>query len=174
MKARLLHLGITLIISIAALIGHGVWYAAVASKSVSVANLESQIVSKTESMSRIASARMALIEVADDENVVRSYFVPETSVVTFIDGLEKEGKSHGATVKVLSVSSERAGSVPTLEFALAISGTFDAVMRTVGSIEYAPYDLSISELSLAHEEKSDWQANLKLIVGSVQTATSTP
>lgn len=173
MRSSLFHLFVSCAISITVLVGYSFWYAAVAKKSAVVADLESQIATKTETADRIASARALLAEVAGAESVVQGYFVPETGVVAFIGGLEARGKTQGATVNVLSVSTSPAGAQPELTFALTISGAFDAVMRTVGSIEYAPYDLSISGFSLMQDEKGNWQADLKLRVGSTKAATRT-
>lgn len=174
MKSHLIHLVIVLMTGIAVLIGYGFWYATIASKSAAVANLQSQIIAKTETMSRIASARASLAEIADAEATVQSYFVPETGMVTFIDGLETQAKTQGATTSVLSVSTGVINTQPIFTLALAITGAFDAVLSTVGAIEYAPYDLSVSGLSLVQNGKNSWQANLNLTVGSIQTATSTP
>lgn len=80
-------------------------------------------------------------------------------------------------MSVLSVSTSGTVAQPTLAFTLTVKGTFDAVMRTVGSIEYAPYDLSITALTIAQDDKNSWHADLKLSVGSVsaaRAATSTP
>jgi hypothetical protein len=49
-------------------------------------------------------------------------------------------------------------------------------MRTVGAIEYSPYDLSVSGFSLNQDAENGWQATVGLVVGSIkaETATSTP
>lgn len=174
MKYHFFHLAAALMVAIATLVGYGFWYATIADESAVVANLQNQIIAKTETMSRIVSARASLTEIADAEAAVQSYFVPETGVVAFIDGLEAQGKTQGTAVNVLSVSAGSAGTQPIFVLSLAIKGTFDAVMRTVGAIEYAPYDLSISELSLIQDDAKNWQADFKLLVGSVKIGTSTP
>lgn len=169
MKTSFTNLVIALVVCVATFIGYGVWYAAIAAKSAAVANLESRITAKNETASRIASARAALAEIAGDESIVQSYFVSKTGVVAFIDALEALGKTQKAAVSVLSVSMGGAPAQPTLVLALTVTGTFDAVMRTVGEIEYAPYDLSVSALSLGHAAPNSWHADLKLLVGSVST-----
>lgn len=174
MKVHFFHLVAALTVAVAALVGYGFWYAAIAADSAAVANLQSRITAKAETVSRIISARAALAEISGNEAVVQSYFVPETGVVAFIDGLEALGKAQGTVVSILSVSAGAVGAQPTFMLSLTVKGAFDAVMRTVGAIEYAPYDLSISGLSLMRNDKNDWQADLKLLVGSVSTATSTP
>ncbi len=178
MKSPFLHLIIWLSVCAATFVGYGFWYAAVAHKSMAVADLQNQINMKTETSIRVAAARTALAEIAGDESVVQSYFVPETGVVSFIDDLQARARAQTAVMKVLSVSTGGTAkqSNLTLLLAISINGTFDAVMRTVGAVEYAPYDLSISGLSLGEDGKNTWHADLGLVVGSVPTmaeATST-
>jgi hypothetical protein len=173
MKSPLIHLILALLVCIAALIGYGVWYATIVDMSTSVATLQNQIDTKIEAVSRVTTTQAALAGIAGDEAVVQSYFVPETGVVAFIDDLEARGHSQGTTVSVLSVSTGGVPAQPTLVFSLSVKGTFDAVMRTVGAIEYAPYAISISALSVGQDDKNSWYANLKLLVGSSATSTAT-
>ena len=70
-------------------------------------------------------------------------------------------------MKVLSVSAGGTNARPTLTLAVTVTGAFDAVMRTAGSVEYAPYDISISKFSVMKSDKKNWLANLELVVGSV-------
>ena len=170
MKSPLAHAILACSVCIAMILGYGVWYAAVEAKSIAVADVENQISTKIETASRIASARASLAEISGDEDSLRNYFVPETGVVAFINNLEAQGKTLGATVRVLSVSTSGASAQSALSFTLIIKGTFDAVMRTVGAIEYAPYDLSISKLSLERDDKNSWHATLDLLVGSVSAS----
>lgn len=174
MKSHFSHLIIAFITFIVVLIGYGFWYAVIATKSATVADLQDQITAKKETVSRIASARVAIAEIAGDKSVLQRYFVPGDGVVAFINGLEAQGHSLGTTVSVASVSTGFNGTQPILMLSLTIKGAFDAVMRTVGAIEYMPYDISISGLSLTQDDKNSWNASLSLHVGSVKTATSTP
>lgn len=177
MKTPLHHLIVASAVCASSVVGYGVWYAAISAKSTAVADLQNKIDTKTETVSRIAATRATLAEVASDEGVVRNYFVPEANVVAFIDSLESRGRTLGATVGVTSVSKGGTAAQPVLAFALTVSGTFDAVMRTVGAIEFAPYGLSLSSLSVAQDDKDRWRADFKLTVGSVpaaRAATSTP
>ena len=176
MNSPFVNLIIAVVICVIASIGYGVWYAAIVAKSTAVAALENQIAAKTKTADRIASARAALNEIADDEIIVQKYFVSKTGVVAFIDDLESRAKAQGVSMSVLSVSTEGAPAQPTVVLSLTIKGTFDAVMRTVGSIEYAPYDISVLGLSLGQIATNSWHADLKILVGSVPTdaVASTP
>ncbi|MDE1919700.1 MAG: hypothetical protein KGH56_03340 [Patescibacteria group bacterium] len=171
MKSSFSDLILASVICAAVFIGYGFWYAAIASKSVEVTGLESQIEAKTEAVSRMASTRAALAEISGDETVVQSYFVPEIGVVAFIDDLQNRGRALEAAVSVLSVSTGGTSAEPALLFSLSVKGTFDAVMRTVGAIEYAPYAISVSGLSVDQDAKNSWHADLKLRVASVSSGT---
>jgi len=172
MKSPFSHILIAVVVCVAAIVGYGMWYAALSAKSASVVAIQNQIDAKTETVNRVAAARATLANVASDEVVVQNYFVPEARVVSFIDALEMSGKTLGATVSVQSVGTSGTPAKPSLELALSVSGTFDAVMRTVGSIEYAPYDLSISSLAIVQDSEKSWHANLKVVVGSVPEVKS--
>ncbi|OGG80075.1 hypothetical protein A3J11_01205 [Candidatus Kaiserbacteria bacterium RIFCSPLOWO2_02_FULL_55_12] len=157
-------------VCIAVIAGFGFWYATLKDKSVAVADLERQIAAKTETTGRIASARASLAEIAGDEASIRGYFVPEAGVVSFITDLESRGRAQGAVVSVRAVSTSGTGVEQALAFSLVVEGTFDAVMRTVGAIEYAPYALSVSALSLGRDDADRWHADLGLLVGSVSAS----
>ncbi len=176
MKSPFFHLIIWTAICVTSLVGYVFWYTAVANKSVAVADLQDQINAKTDASMRIAAARSALAEIAGDESLVQSYFVPETGVVSFIDNLETLAQTQAASLKVLSVSTGGTTSNPVFLFTVSIDGTFDSVMRTIGAIEYAPYDISVTGLSVEKFGKDAWHADLKLIIGSMPAseATSTP
>ena len=172
MKKPFVHLVLALILVILVIVGYGVWYATVSSKSSEVADLQSKISAATNTVSRIAAARSALAEIAGDEAKVQSYFVPESGVVPFINSLEALGVAQKASVSVLSVSSGGPAPHPFLSLSLAVTGTFDAIMRTIGAIEYAPYDISIASLSIGQDAKNGWHASLTLTVGSVPPTTT--
>lgn len=175
MKSSFIHSIIACSVCVAMVIGYEFWYGVTKAKSAAVAHLESQIVAKTETAHRIASARASLAEIAGDEASMQNYFVSETDVVSFITNLEAQGKTQGTVVSVLSVSASDPGRQPTLTVILTITGTFDAVMRTLGAIEYAPYALSVSTLSVEQDSKNSWHANLNLLVGSMSaSATARP
>jgi len=167
MKSSVIHMSIWVFICAVTIVGQGFWYAIIVNKSADVADLQNQIDTKTETAGKVAAARTALAEIAGDESAVQSYFVPETEVVSFINNLEDRARAQKTTMKVLSVSVDNSSKQTSLVLSLVVSGTFDAVMRTVGAIEFAPYDVLISKLSLANEEKNVWNANLEIVVGSV-------
>jgi hypothetical protein len=173
MKSPFSQIIIVGILCTATFAAYGMGYALISAKSAAVADVQSKIDAKTETMNRIAATRATLASITNDEASVQSYFVPEADVVTFIDSLQAHGRVLKAVVDVTSVAKSGTSVQPALALALTIQGTFDAMMRTVGSIEYAPYALSISSLDVTQDAKDSWHADLKLLVGS-RTASSTP
>ncbi|MEK7604398.1 MAG: hypothetical protein AAB442_01200 [Patescibacteria group bacterium] len=176
MRPPLTNAVLTLLLFLAVGTGYHFWYGAIEDKSASVAELERLIVSSTETEARIAAARASLAGVAGAEGNVQDYFVTDSRVVSFINALESRGTTLGTTVKVLSVAKGTTGGRPMFTFSLAINGTFDAVMRTVGAIENAPYAVMVTNFGIRHQEQTQWGADLTLSVGSTAsiTATSTP
>ncbi len=166
MKTSLIHFSIALIVFITTFSVYGFWYSAIAKKSTTVAMMESQIKTKTETASRIAAARVALADILGSETKMQNYFVSESEIVAFINDLEARGRAQGTRVAVLSVSTASEDGHPTLTLTLKVIGTFEAVMRTLGSIEYAPYYLRVGTLSLGLETKDEWHADLSIVVGS--------
>lgn len=173
MKSPATHFVFALIIAILASRLFGIWYATISNMSAAAAQVQNQIAGANENVQRIASARAALTEIAGDEASVRSHFVSEEGVVAFVNDLEARGHAQGVTVSVRSVSKDTVSSGPVLLVALSLEGTFDAVMRTIGAIEYAPYAVSVSALSVEQGAADAWHADLNLTVGSspVQKAT---
>lgn len=167
MKSSFFHLLVWIFICAVVIIGQIFWYVVISNKSIAVADLQRQIDTKKETAERISSARTALAEIAGDESVVQSYFVPENGVVPFIENLETRVRAQSATMKVLSVSVGDAKKKPSLLFSVTVNGTFDSVMRSIGVIEYAPYDISVSKLSIVKDSKNNWHADIEFIVGSI-------
>lgn len=155
--------------------GYGIEYAAVERASAAAADLSNQIETVNDSAARLASVRSALADLSSDESAVGAYFVSEAGIVDFIDGLEKRGRAQGVAVAVRSVSASKDAVHPALDLSLSFTGPFDAVMRTVGAIEYAPYDITVDALSVAHGDtgtSSAWSADLDLTVGTIASTTA--
>lgn len=172
MRSPFVHLLLALGIAIAAIVGYSIGYSMISNKSTMTADLEKRIATATANLNSMSSARAMLGQIAGDEAKVQSYFVSEADVVGFINYLESHGAAQKATVDVLSVSSGGIPEQPTLLLSLTIEGTFDAVMRTVGVMEYAPYDVAISTFSVNQNAKNSWRADVTLTVGSIPVSTA--
>jgi hypothetical protein len=91
--------------------------------------------------------------------------------VAFLGDLEKQGKAQGAAVEVLSVTDQDA-TKRRISLSLKITGSFDAVVRTLGTIEYGPYDAVLTNVTLdsvAAKENAPavWTAAVVISFGTV-------
>jgi Tfp pilus assembly protein PilO len=129
---------------------------------------------KRQETLRVALAKAALPKLAESEALLDAHTVRAQDIVSFLGGLETQGKATGATIEVVSVSPEQATERPRLALSIKITGTFDAVERTLGTIEYGKYDAVVSSVTLeaskdAQAKSPTWTAFVVLSV-----ATDTP
>ncbi|HUQ30437.1 MAG TPA: hypothetical protein VM103_02870 [Candidatus Paceibacterota bacterium] len=163
---------------------YGIWYHAVDSESAHVSELAAQIDLKNATQLRASALRATLDQLASDEAHIGKYFVSPDTIVSFLGELQAHGTAAGGLVKVQSVSTATTNGHPALQILLSISGSFQAVMKTIGRIEYAPYDLSVTSLSLnttldpqgagKTAAAKTWSANMTLFVGSTAATSSVP
>lgn len=171
MRSSLSHLLGALSLCVVSIVLYGMWYTAVSAKSIAAGNLQSTIDEKIKTANQVTTTRAAFANIADEEAAIHAYFVPQMEVSTFIDTLKKYAETLGTTLETPSISVSGTLIQPTLSFTIVVRGTFTAVMRTVGAIEYAPYDLIIPTLSITKDTENGWHADLKLVVGSVSAAS---
>lgn len=160
------------VIAIVGLAGYWYWYQEVVTRSADVITLEQQVALREESASRAAAVQAVLADIENEEAVVRSYFVSEDRVAAFVDDLEARGREQGAGVLITSVAVAPATEHAALAIALSVTGSFEQVSRTVGSIEYAPYDLVVTAAAYSRDPKGLWHAEVKLLVGSTPGAAA--
>lgn len=170
-----------LIVLAVVMFAYGAWYRAIANESEHSAALSLEIETKAAARNRTSALRETLGKLASDEALVAKYFVSSDTVVSFLEELQRHGTEAGATVDVLSVSSESDDEQQVLRVTLHIAGSFRGVMNAVGRIEYAPYDLSVQTLSLQSRSSggseegastTTWDGSLTILVGA-SSATST-
>lgn len=142
--------------------------------------LATEIEQKNTELTGAARARSALVTLEQDELLLKQYSVGKTEVVPFLEELQKVGKPLGASVEVVSVTDEKNAGHARIGLSLLITGSFDSVVRTLGTIEYGPYDAVVTNVVLdtaPTEQKVTgpkvWRAATTLSVGA-RTASSTP
>lgn len=128
---------------------------------------------KRQETLRIALAKAALPKLAESEALLNTHIVRAQDIVGYLGGLETQGKAMGATTEVVSVSPEQVTGQPRLLLSIKITGTFDAVERTLGTIEYGKYDALVSSVTLESSkgEKVKSPAWTAFVVLSVATDT---
>jgi len=180
MKSPFIHLLVASLICLIALGAYGYWYAVISTKSATVTQLQSEIDAKWSTANRLTAARETLALLGVEEDLLHNHFVQEIEVADFISSLEKLGTARKTKISVLSVSTGGTPVKPLLVLSLSMEGGFSDIMRTLGTIEYEPYYLSVPSFSITKDgtaKNEVWRASAKLVVGSVpkkKMATSTP
>lgn len=163
---------VALVMLALSLAGYAAFRVFVTRESVAVATLSAQVGAKSDESTRVAAARAALSQLAGEEAAVHAYFVPQSGIVSFVDDLQSRGSALGTTVAITSISAASGSQRPTLIVSADVTGPFDAVMRTLGSIEEAPYDVTVTGVSVTLTTKGTWAAHIDLSVGSVPQSAS--
>lgn len=146
-RTSLIQLVIALAVLASVFGAYGFWYSLVGKSSVEAAALSEEIRTKSQDSARVAAAKVALESLAEDEAAMRAYLVREKDIVSFLGTLEDTGTSLGSSVEVASVSANSQGERSQIQLSLKITGSFDAVLRTLGAIEYGPYDSAIQSVT---------------------------
>lgn len=173
MKGPQLHFVGACILCVIVSIGYVAWYNLIKDTSMQIALTEDQLRAHTQTEKRIAAARASLTQIDGYDAKIRNYFLEESAVSAFIDKLQSDAENKKVKLEVLSVGKEPVSGHPMLSLTLSITGTFDAVMRTTGGIEYAPYAMSISAYSIQNQSPNVWHATMTLAVGLASTTAST-
>ncbi len=115
--------------------------------TVKATELSAEIEAKRAEATRVEQASKALPALLSAEESIKTYFVRPDDIVPFLGQLEKQGGAQGAVVQVLSVDSNASGADKRISLSLKITGTYDAVLRTIGTIEYGPYDIVLTNVT---------------------------
>jgi Tfp pilus assembly protein PilN len=180
-KSLLMSLGGSLIVLIVMLGGYWLSYSMVTAKSIEASQLATQIANQKSATAQLAQAKSELSDLSSQQATINQYFVQTNNVVPFLEQLQSLGSSLGAAVQVVSVSATQGTPYGTLTLSISISGNFSAVAKTLGAIEYEPYNISIDTLSFTDNpilgsasSTPQWNAVAKFTVGAkTGTATST-
>ncbi|MGH7175170.1 MAG: hypothetical protein ACREGR_02325 [Minisyncoccia bacterium] len=172
MKSARIQLALALLLLIGCLVGYFFWYQMVAAASQRAATLVSSIASASSANAKAQASRAGQSGLENAASTVDGYFLADADVVPFLENLQGLGSAVGANVSVVSVSAGSSGT-QTLNVALHIIGSFAAVARAAAAIEYAPYDLSETSLTITSDGKGSWHADMGLSVGT-RSASTTP
>lgn len=159
MTKSLTHLIAACVFLALSLAAFSVWYMTVENARAAVGKATEDIALKTTEAKRIQDARGALTALSHNEERIKGYFVAKEEIGSFLETISATGDSLGSDVEIVSVNEEPAGEGRArVSVALSVTGSFDAVMRTIGALEYGPYDVLVKNLSLNSEEESGWNA----------------
>lgn len=111
--------------------------------------LATEVAAKNQELENATRAHAALATVASQEGSLDQYLVSKQDIVPFLESLQSVGRPLGSSVNVLSVTDAKDKTRARIQLQLAVTGSFDSVMRTLGAIEYGPYDGVITNLSIS-------------------------
>lgn len=172
-RKPLINLALAALVFIIVLGTYALWYSSVELRSQEAATLAEEIRQRGEVGGRTALARKALEDLAVDEASVYRFFVSDDEIVPFLESLERTGVGLGSEIKVVSVRLEGEGADARIALAVSITGSFDAVLRTLGAIEYQAYDTRLSTLTLNTTGMGVWTAAANIAVAALPQAATT-
>lgn len=169
MKRTLIFFGFSLTFFVGAVAAYVVWYGIVGAASIRVIELKSHIEAKDEETVQLSTARRTLALLEAQGLVLADYFVSEEDVVTFLERIEGTGQSVGTRIDVISVSQDTADKTRIM-VSVQVDGTFDAVVRTLGALEYSAHDIQTTSLSVRKIDNGElgttWNAAVTFSVGA--------
>lgn len=125
---------------------YAAWYYEVQREARKSGELQTQIQTTIESAVTAAETSDTLASLAADEAAIEGYRINLADIVTFLERIEGTGRALTSAVEVVSVA-DKPGNDGRMLITVRIIGSFDAVLRTLGAIEYGPYDSKITNLT---------------------------
>jgi hypothetical protein len=159
------------IFALLTLSGYVLWFLAFSGAKNQALFARSEVARIEQEDAAIANAQDTLLALASDEEMLRAYFVSAEGIVPFFEELERSGEVLGSVVEVASVTgASEAGGRLTLS--IRITGSFESVMKTLGSIEYGARDVRIESLTLdtvkSEEGSEPWVAAAVFSVATIE------
>lgn len=167
MNKPLIHLVVAFLILVGVAAAYAFWYLHITALRGEVAVLAAEATAAEANAGEIAAARQTLSTLAVDEEFFGSYFVSTSTLVSYLESVEATGRSLGTEADIVSVTPGGKGD-PRIVVAFKAVGSFAAVMRTVGAIEYGPYDAHITSITIDTNAGSEgaWAATGSISVGT--------
>ena len=168
-RSPYIHILLAAFVLFIALSAYGVWWSRVSSTSAEASQIKQEVRKLGDEGGRTSSIRRALEELGIQEAELYQHFVGKDTIVQYLEEVEGTAESLGASAEVVSVTDTEKS--PRISISLRITGSFDAVMRTLGAIEYQQYDTTIVSLTLdtPPSDSSSWTAAATFSVGKTPT-----
>jgi len=167
----LIQLGSALILLVAGIAVVVAGFITITHAKKSTETLAATVAEKKQESLRVTLATAALPRLVESEVALDMHVVREEDIVPFLNKLETQGRAQGASVEVVSVSPDTSADAPRISVSLKLVGSFDAVERTLGVIEYNNYDSYVSSVTFEVSKdtslkKSEWTAFVILSLGT--------
>jgi hypothetical protein len=174
-RSAFIHLIVAGALALSAAGAYAAWFLTLRGTVANADALSAEIARIEREDAAIASAKDIAATLEADEAALEAYFVSEDGIVPFLEELERTGDELGSAVEVVSVAPGSGTDAGRVTLAMRISGSFAAVMRTIGAFEYGPHDLRIGLLSLDErggDDGSSWSASATFSAGLLPDAAS--
>lgn len=173
------NLAVFFFINIILLSVYGYLFYVVENKNAETAVLYTISHQQASDQEKIQGFGRTLKETEKERNNLSEYFAAKTSAVTFIEQIEKIGKSAGVDLSVNSVSDEVKGGATT-QLTFSAEGSFSALYRLIALVESMPYKVAMKKADIQIGDSKDtieiWKGNFSVVLesfGTENTATST-
>jgi hypothetical protein len=168
-KSLLTHLGVAILFAVVSILAYAWWQNTVAQTLTEATEVTAKAKAIEQELSEITHAKQEVASLEENEEFVRARFLPLEDIVLFLEELEETGQKYGATVSVVSVGDGKTGN--RVSVALSAQGSFNAVMKTIGAIEYGSYASAVKSLALDGGGEGNWNASFILEVEAIKTET---
>ena len=158
-------LGIAFAIFVASIGGYVFMYFSVNSQAVNTAQAERDVNSAQDIAAKQQGTINILKATDADRAMLSSFVLSSDQTVSFIEQIEGVSKQSGATVTLVSISSDGT----TLHAHINIQGQWTNVLRAMHIIENFPYSLSMDNVRLGVIGKGQWNEDFDIKVPVVTT-----
>jgi Tfp pilus assembly protein PilO len=129
---------------------------------------------------KIQGLERTLKDTAKDRDSISKYFVSKTNAVTFIEQIEKVGKSANVVLSVNTVSDD-AKDMGGIQLSFSATGGFSDIYRLIALVESLPYKVTLKKTDIQKtEERKEgvavWKGNFTVMLESFTqpNTTTTP
>jgi hypothetical protein len=176
----LIHLISAFVLLAVTLGAYSFWYSIVTAESVKASTLSTEITQQNDAKAKAAAASLEIAQLSGQRATIDQYFVDASNLVPFLEQLQSTGKFLGTDVQVASVSATPGNPYGKIDLSLSVTGNFESVMRTIGTIEYEPYEVTAKSLSITStmpggvaSSSPEWTATGVFSVGAKTTGSNT-
>lgn len=160
---------IVLLLNLAAVGWYGFLFREIKMKNEVSSNLVNDIDARVAEENMQSSIKALAAETTVLREKLTGYSVAREGAVSFIELLETAGKNTGASVSIESVSTANvpdSTALETLRLTLNATGSWRAVIRFLGLLEFLPYEARIEQVVVSKPPQGGepWRINLALYV----------
>jgi hypothetical protein len=162
---------ITLLLNLAAFGWYGFLFSEIKKKNEHISDLTNRIEAEASRERAIAYKRDIVTDTVSFRGKLRSLTLQKGGEISFLELLEKSGDTVGARASVESVTTRshpQLESMTELRLKLKAEGSWSAVVRFLGLMEFIPLESALDQLVVSKAERGGgvypWRADFILIV----------